>query len=64
MSTVPVAPLVLAPALVDPATFATWPVHRAEVAVHLAPALGTAPMRWRALVYLDGLLSGAERKNG
>ena len=28
------------------------------------PALGTAPTRARALAYLDGLRSGAERKNG
>ena len=43
---------------------ATWPAHRAEVADRLAPALGTAPTQRRALAYLDGLLSGAERKNG
>ena len=42
----------------------SWPAHRAEVADRLAPALGTAPTRWRVLAYLDGLLSGAERKNG
>ena len=64
MSTVPVAPPVPAPEPVDPATIATWPAHRAEVAVRLVPALGTAPTQRRALAYLDGLLSGAERKNG
>ena len=64
MSTVPAAPPVPAPDPVDPATIATWPAHRAEVAARLVPALGTAPTRRRALAYLDGLLSGAERKNG
>ena len=34
------------------------------MADRLAPALGTAPTRRRDLAYLDGLLSGAERKNG
>ncbi|MCY4521191.1 MAG: IS701 family transposase [Caldilineaceae bacterium] len=48
----------------DPATIATWTAHRADVAHRLAPALGTAPTQRRALAYLDGLLSGAERKNG
>ena len=64
MSTVPVAPPVPAPEPVAPATIATWPAHRAEVANRLAPALGTAPTQRRALAYLDGLLSGAQRKNG
>ena len=64
MSTVPVAPPVPAPDPVDPAPVASWPAHRAEVAERLAPALGTVPTQRRALAYLDGLLSGAERKNG
>ncbi len=64
MSTVPAAPPVPAPDPVDPATIAAWPAQRADVAHRLAPALGTAPTQRRALAYLDGLLSGAERKNG
>ena len=64
MSTVPAVPPVPAPDPVDPATIATWPAHRAEVAARLAPALGTAPTQRRALAYLDGLLGGAQRKNG
>ena len=64
MPPIPATPPVPAPDPVDPATVATWPAHRAEVADRLAPALGTAPTRARALAYLDGLLSGAERKNG
>ncbi|MCE2467268.1 MAG: transposase [Caldilineaceae bacterium] len=42
MSTVPAAPPVPAPDPVDPATLATWPAHRAEVADRLAPALSGA----------------------
>ena len=64
MSTVPAAPPIPAPESVDPATMATWPAHREDVAHRLVPALGTAPTQRRALAYLDGLLSGAERKNG
>ena len=64
MCPVPAAPPVPAPEPVDPATIATWTAHRADVAHRLAPALGTAPTQRRALAYLDGLLSGAERKNG
>ena len=64
MSTVPAAPPVPAPDPVDPATIATWPAHRAEVANRLASALGTVPTQRRALAYLDGLLGGAQRKNG
>ena len=64
MPPIPATPPVPAPEPVDPATIASWPAHRAEVADRLAPALGTAPTRARALAYLDGLLSGAERKNG
>ena len=52
MSTVPAAPPVPAPDPVDPATIATWPAHRAEVAARLVPALGTAPTQRRALAYL------------
>ena len=58
MSTVPAAPPVPAPNPVDPATIATWPAHREDVANRLAPALGTAPTQRRALVYLDGLPAG------
>ena len=60
MPPIPAAPPVPAPDPVDPATVATWPAQ----ADRLVPALGTAPTRARALAYLDGLLSGAERKNG
>jgi len=31
------------PKPVDLTTTASWPAYRAEVAAHLAPALGTAP---------------------
>ncbi len=64
MSTVPTAPPVPAPDPVDPATIASWPAHREDVAHRLVPALGTVPTQRRALAYLDGLLSGTERKNG
>ncbi|MCY4520661.1 MAG: transposase, partial [Caldilineaceae bacterium] len=64
MSTGPVAPPIPAPDPVDPATMASWPAHREDVAHRLAPVLGTAPTQRRALAYLDGLLSGAQRKNG
>ncbi len=64
MSPVPAAPPVPAPDPVDPATIASWPAQREDVANRLVPALGTAPTQRRALAYLDGLLSGAERKNG
>lgn len=43
---------------------ADWSSYRAEVADRLAPSLGRAETRQRALAYIDGLLSGAERKNG
>ncbi len=64
MSAVPAVPPVPASDPVDPATMATWPAHREDVAHRLAPALGTVPTQRRALAYLDGLLSGAQRKNG
>ncbi|MCY4523094.1 MAG: hypothetical protein OXC13_20265 [Caldilineaceae bacterium] len=54
MSTVPAAPPVPAPNPVDPATIASWPAHRAEVADRLGPA----PTQRRALAYLDGLPAG------
>jgi len=45
-------------------TLADWQVALEDLKEHLAPALGRAETRASGGAFIDGLLSGAERKTG
>jgi len=45
-------------------TLVDWRAALDELKVHLAPALGRAETRASGGAFIDGLLSGAERKTG